>query len=215
MEDQDKNYKAVASRIRQARKEAGLSQSHLAEIVGVTQPTVGQWERRGQIAGKNLAKAAQALGVSADWIMTGRASLTGRHISGLQPDSPNATNRNLIPAYRVLWDGTQGTLRDLEEPYSMIVRPDGVKAPNAYALTVISVSNHNGLRPGSTVYVDPEREPKPGEWALIKLGDKVRAVELQEQTITKIKYVQIFTREPGDAPLASVDEIHAITSIAH
>lgn len=215
MEDQGKNYRAVADRIKQARKEAGLSQSQLASIVGVTQPTVGQWERRGQIAGKNLAKAARALGVSADWIMTGRASLTGRQNSDLPMNQASGYDRNLIPAFRVLWDGTHGTLRDLEDSYSMIVRPGGVNAPNAYALTVISVINHKGLRPGSTIYVDPDHDPLPGEWALIKADGSVHAVELQAKTAQKIKYVQIFSREPGEAPIESVDEIHAITSIAH
>lgn len=51
-------------RIKQLRKEAGLSQSQLAEIVGVSKAAVSCWETgvRGVPAGDNLVRLSQALG---------------------------------------------------------------------------------------------------------------------------------------------------------
>lgn len=63
----------LASRLRSARTEAGLSQAQLAErIPGVTQAHVSQWEsgrRTPHI--DSLVKLADALSVSLDWL-TGR-----------------------------------------------------------------------------------------------------------------------------------------------
>ena len=38
----------LGQRIAAAREQAGISQAHLAERLGVTQPTVAYWERHGR-----------------------------------------------------------------------------------------------------------------------------------------------------------------------
>ncbi|MBW8367201.1 MAG: helix-turn-helix domain-containing protein [Arenimonas sp.] len=63
-----------ASRIKQARKDAGLSQAALAERLGLGRTAVAQWERNtatGPTAG-HLAAIALATGVSFEWLATGR-----------------------------------------------------------------------------------------------------------------------------------------------
>lgn len=216
MVDSTKAQLQRAERIRTARNElTSLSQPALAKIMGVSPGAVGQWETTGKIKNDNLLKLAEVLGVNIDWLSRGRGEMAQRDISQLQSNTTEGKDRKLIPAYRVLWDGTQGTLRDTEEPYSMIVRPDGVKSPHAYALTVISVQDHSGFRAGSTIFVDPSYNPQAGEWALIRTGNSVQAVEIEARTARKLKYLHIFTREPGDIPLEDIDSIESITNIAH
>lgn len=58
-------------RIKQLRKEAGLSQSQLAELVGVSKAAVSCWETgvRGVPAGDNLVRLSQALGLDPAEVM--------------------------------------------------------------------------------------------------------------------------------------------------
>ena len=62
----------LATRLREARTKAGLTQAGLAEALGVSRSAVAQWEtgRAGQIRANLLALAA-ALGVSATWLLEG------------------------------------------------------------------------------------------------------------------------------------------------
>ena len=76
-----------ASRIKQARKDAGLSQAALAERLGLGRTAVAQWERNnaaGPTVG-HLTEIALATGVSFEWLATGRGP---RVIGGQGKDPP-------------------------------------------------------------------------------------------------------------------------------
>jgi transcriptional regulator with XRE-family HTH domain len=60
-------------RLREARKEKGLSQGALAKIVGVKQPTIAELESEGKGSSK-AALIAKALGVSVLWLSEGRGA---------------------------------------------------------------------------------------------------------------------------------------------
>lgn len=66
---------SIAERIRETRKDKGLSQSDLAERTGVTRGACGQWER-GESAPsvENLARVAVILDVRFEWLATGRGT---------------------------------------------------------------------------------------------------------------------------------------------
>ena len=77
--DADASAGTIGQRIRACRKDAGLNQGALAERLGVTQPTVANWE-----AGVHdprqlmLAKLADTLGVSLGWLAGGERSSAER-----------------------------------------------------------------------------------------------------------------------------------------
>lgn len=80
-------------RLRQLRKDAGLSQKQLANFVGVSTTAVSSWETgsREFPAGNNLVKLAEALGIDPVEVM--------------KVDGKSATARNevrLLAAFRVL-----------------------------------------------------------------------------------------------------------------
>lgn len=72
----------LGSRVKAARLDAKLSQEALARQVGVSQGLIGQIESGKNQGSKHLAALARALGVSADWLETGkgpRERAVGQH----------------------------------------------------------------------------------------------------------------------------------------
>jgi len=62
----------LGNRIKQARERARLSQTRLAELIGLRQPTVSGWERdEVEPTRANLRTAAGQLGVSPNWLTFG------------------------------------------------------------------------------------------------------------------------------------------------
>ena len=90
-----------ADRFSAARKAAGFTQEYLANLCGLTKGAISQYELgHNSVAGENVFKLADAMNVSARWLMTGMGSTTSltddpvpagkveriaRHLAGL-PD---------------------------------------------------------------------------------------------------------------------------------
>lgn len=68
-----KTLETTGDRMRRCRKEAGLTQEQLADLVGVSTAAVAQWETGDSksLKPENLFKAARALNKSAEWLATG------------------------------------------------------------------------------------------------------------------------------------------------
>ncbi len=71
----------LAERLRQTRKQAGLTQGELCKRVGITQPTYSDLETGKQISTSYLPQIADLLGVDALWLATGRT----KTCEGLSP----------------------------------------------------------------------------------------------------------------------------------
>lgn len=69
--------KTVNQRVKETREAKGLSQSYVAKKVGLTQPTLSAFEN-GTGNTTVLPQIANALGVSVDYLLTGRESLSKR-----------------------------------------------------------------------------------------------------------------------------------------
>lgn len=68
---------SLGSRVRVARRRAGVSQAGLAEMVGVTRSAVANWESssaRTYPSAQRLQRIAEETGVSYEWLATGRGS---------------------------------------------------------------------------------------------------------------------------------------------
>lgn len=78
----------LASRIKQSRKAAGLSQAAVALQLGVDRSAVAQWERNNAASPTvgHLAQIALATGVSFEWLATGR----GARVIGGEGEEPPA-----------------------------------------------------------------------------------------------------------------------------
>ncbi len=63
----------IGARIKQARERIGMSQTRLAELLGVTRSACSQWESAGGTSPKRdrLEEIARLLGVNYEWLATG------------------------------------------------------------------------------------------------------------------------------------------------
>lgn len=94
-------------RLTQAREAKGIKKSAFAKLVGVSAPTVTDWENGDtkMIEGSNLIKVCQALDISPDWLLHGTqadSKLTEMHIPGalsvavIEPDEENFHQIELV-----------------------------------------------------------------------------------------------------------------------
>ncbi|OWY35276.1 helix-turn-helix domain-containing protein [Herbaspirillum aquaticum] len=65
-------------RLKEARAKRGITKSDLAKTVGVSAPTMTDWESGEikRIDGENLLRLSDALGVSPHWLIWGKQSAT-------------------------------------------------------------------------------------------------------------------------------------------
>jgi len=84
----------LADRIRQARRAAKLSQADLAGTLEVASSAVAQWESPNGTTPRieKFPALADAVGVSVDWLLTGRSEkrrqrIVDEHLPAITPDS--------------------------------------------------------------------------------------------------------------------------------
>jgi transcriptional regulator with XRE-family HTH domain len=75
-------HAAIGKRIRDVRRQRGLTQEELADAVGVSRSAVAQWEtgRAGQVIG-NLTRISEILDVSVEFLASGDDKVTSAEIS--------------------------------------------------------------------------------------------------------------------------------------
>ena len=67
-----KDKTAIAERLKEARKSAGLSQSQVAQMIGIHRPTVSEIEAgRRNVSTEELTKLAEIYSVNIEWVATG------------------------------------------------------------------------------------------------------------------------------------------------
>lgn len=93
--------KTLQDRLKEARKEAGLTQTQLAEKVGMSQPAYSELESGKSNSSALLAQIAFVLGVRSYWLATGE---------GPKPESESldTDERELIAAWRTLSQESRG-----------------------------------------------------------------------------------------------------------
>lgn len=172
----------LASRITQARKDAGLSKSELARRVGVSNPTVTDWEsgKIKELKGQNLSKLAQILNLSPDWLATGKGPRERRPVTGTigiaderyRPGQINDghghyltnTKMPIRPVPVISWVSA-GQWADISDPYAPGVAEEWETTSkkvgeHAFALRVRGDSMEPAIPDGATLIVDPEAEPR-------------------------------------------------------
>ena len=155
----------LGTRLRTLRKQRKLTQGQLGKALGVSDVTVGYWERDLNVpGGKSLTKLAQYLGVTEGFLLygheeeanVGTAPVTAQQIpiiSYVQAGawSPECDARNL--------DGTIDYILTSEfHSYS------------TFALKVKGKSMEPDFVEGDVIIVDPELHPGPGDYVVAKNG---------------------------------------------
>ncbi len=100
------------ARITEAREAAGLSKTELAKAVGVSQPTVTDWENGSmKPRGENLLRISRVLNVSPEWLATGR----GEKHPGANRPYPSTGDITVIPHMNGMAKGGSGGLAPAHE----------------------------------------------------------------------------------------------------
>jgi len=115
--------RAIASRIRQARRLAGLTQVGLAARIGVSRSAVAQWERAGGACPSttNVASAAIALNCALEWLTTGRGDIHPHFAAGSLSSNVTTDARyaqtlqelHLLEHFRSLQEGERRVLMQM------------------------------------------------------------------------------------------------------
>jgi len=151
----------LGSRIRAARKEAGMTQVELAQKVGIAQPTLSNLEKGNYVGTSSMIDIAIALGVRPEWLATGKGDRKAQNERlGENPakEVPNAhpseTIASVITQLRALHAEIGRTLSMLEGLPSLSRGDEhsyGRNVPRSHDLRRAAERLRN-LRPGVTRY---------------------------------------------------------------
>lgn len=161
---------SIGERIRDARRTAGLSQVDLAVKVGVSQPAVANWESGVHDPRRlMLARIADALGVSADWLASGARSAveTDKHPAAAYLRRPiqHTPVISFAEAARLL-DNPDADPHAVAEDYIPVTSG----ADRLFALFVDDEAVDLAFPKGTLVVIDySDRFPVDGTFALFQL----------------------------------------------
>lgn len=159
----------LGERITAARKAAGLSKSELARRLGRSPSAVTQWEsgETKALRGESLIGIAQATGVRAEWLETGRGPMRADAVDNV---TSGPELRGKVPL--ISWT-TAGTWADVEDWHPVGNGEEWVYTtarvgPHAFALRVIGDSMEPRIPDGSIVILDPDKSFHHGAIVLAK-----------------------------------------------
>lgn len=178
----------LATRLITSRKAKGLSQEELAKKAGLkSQSIIGMLESGARKSSSYIPQIAEALGVDAVWLATGKFSkrkpdllplayIQGE-VTGVEYESPNVepTSKTIgkIPVISYVQAGEFAEVVDNFSPGASDEWADTTKPVNRYtfALRVTGDSMEPLFPAGTIIVVEPEMEPAPGDYIIAKNGD--------------------------------------------
>lgn len=186
----------LATRVKAARTDAKLSQEGLARKVGVSQGLIGQIESGTNQGSKHLPGLARALGVSADWLETGKGSQArpegsiqnngvAKHFSLSPPDDDFARTEK-IEYWSARGSCGGGFLNYDQMPKGHLVKEItfferyNLKPANAFAIYADGNSMADFIVDGDIVIFDKSKtEPRSGKIFAIEHPDGLRIKQLR------------------------------------
>lgn len=165
---------ALNERITSARVSAGMSKAALARAVGVSSPTVTDWEsgKIKTIEAGNMSKLAAALGVTPDWLLYGKEPAQRQAISASVAAAYDIVDRNTRPVPIISYVQA-GNWCELVDAYPTGHGEDTVDVdvrwgPNTYALRVRGDSMAPTLTEGAVIVVDPAIDWRHGHIVVVR-----------------------------------------------
>lgn len=173
----------IENRIKQARKDAGLTQAQLAEKVGVSKAAVSLWENSytKSLKHENLLALEKVTGCRARWIVFGEEP---RFIEGEPAASGADANvakgpeiRRNVPVISWVQAGQWSEIIDNFHPGDAEEwLPCPVNCgPHTYVLRVQGISMEPRFREGELIFVDPDAQPDSGKFVVVRLEDTKKA----------------------------------------
>lgn len=180
---------ALASNFTRALAESGVAPKAIAEARGITEQAVSNWKRTGKIAREHLPTIAQLTGWSVERLLGGAHDDPQPEFAGM------AKIARRVPVVGTAKMGDNGYFEDFSwvpgagDGHIEIQTQD----PNAYCLRVRGMSMHPAIRDGWYVLIEPNGQPREGEYVLLKLRDGKKMVK------------ELLFRRPGSIQVMSVN----------
>lgn len=211
----------LANKIRQAiASTEGLDKKTIAEKLGVTKQSITGWESTGRISKDNLGKLAELLSVPLTWFLSDEVD---RPHLALVPPVASSTNekfdtnvsnyalgRRAIPVISAI---QAGALREITDPYEVgdgyaTLYSDDDYSRWAFGLEIDGDSMLPDFKPGDLVIIEPEWEPRPGEFVAAKNGKQEATFKKYRQRGTDSAGRDIFELVPlnENYPILRSDE---------
>lgn len=170
-------YMNIHSRIKSQRLVHGLTQESLAKKLGINRVSISQWERGDTSPkGNNLVRLAEILGVKPEWLLFGEdaVSSAGTNLAGYHNVEPAVIPQgSRVPILSYVqaghWRGMceQATGFDGNVEYVAASVDIG---PCGFGLWLRGNSMTPFFNEGDLVIVDPDEQPRPGDYVVAKNG---------------------------------------------
>jgi transcriptional regulator with XRE-family HTH domain len=151
--------KTIASRLKQARADAGMSQGALATAAGLSTGAIGNIEAgaRENPAGETIVLLARALGVRAEWLQSGALPKRDLLPSGLTPSTDHGAQAvslmpHRVPPTAISWESLMDMRTEIPDSFIAAV-PDDALQPGAPRGTSFIFSRDEPPAPGKAVLV--------------------------------------------------------------
>lgn len=155
------------SRLQSLRKDRKLTQKQLGKIVGVSDVTVGYWEKNQNTpGGVSLTKLARYFGVSEDFLLTGKDQ-----VSNVAPSFGGGMQVPVISWVQAGSWTSESDARNLEGAVDYVLTT-GRHSLGTFALKVRGKSMEPEFKEGDMLIVDPELCPSPGDFVIAKNGSE-------------------------------------------
>lgn len=161
---------SLAERLKAARNAASLTQPELAEKAGVSQGTIGNLEAGIRKRPRDLLSLAKALGVSAQWLESGKGPMVSEANT-----TPGPNVKGVYPVISEVQAGNWTELCDNFQPGDADEWLPSTKNLGhcGFMLRVRgkSMENPNGkpsFTEGMILHVNPDIEPLPGHFVVVR-----------------------------------------------
>ncbi|AUU85065.1 LexA family protein [Leclercia sp. LSNIH1] len=155
----------LGTRLKELRKQRKLTQGQLGKALGVSDVTIGYWERDLNVpGGKSLTKLAQYLGVTEGFLLYGREDEANV--------GPAPVAAQQIPIISYVQAGAwspECDARNLDGTVEYILTSE-FHSYSTFALKVKGKSMEPDFVEGDVIIIDPELRPGPGDFVVAKNG---------------------------------------------
>jgi len=206
----------LSARLREARREAGLSQARLAKLADLTQPTLSSLENGESKGSSRTAQIAAVLGVNALWLAQGEGPKYLKKASTAVKSELETLGRTLSPSQTVkvvgeIMGGSEGYLEESLTSDNLYILAH-TRDLQAYAVRVRGDSMRPRYRPGEYLLIEPSYESRPGEDVAICLKDGRKM--LKELIIMHPTEIEVLSVSDGQRLTISRKEINSIHRVA-
>ncbi len=207
----------ASDRLREARRKAGYKTATAAsEAFGWPASSYASSENghRGITATK-AQRYARAFGTTAEWLLYGENE--PEQVPSPQPHPPKSNTTFMFPVHGSLRGGSEDYLKASDECIDRVTAPPSlVDIKGAYAIYMPGTSMEPRYHEGETLFVNPKKLPRPGEYAAILHTDQP-ATSSPIWQIGRYERMdagsRIFSRYNGEELCIPVDKIRAMHKI--